>query len=83
MTQIGSLLRAAAEIVGGTRELAARLGLGERLLARFIAEEAEVPDHVLLHALDIILADRQARSASGPTDEISLPPIARRDGTKH
>jgi hypothetical protein len=54
-----NLLRAAAEILGGRRALADRLGIGEMLLGRFMADSFELPDPLLLRAVDIILADRQ------------------------
>jgi hypothetical protein len=54
-----NLLRAAAEIVGGGKELADRLGISETLLAKFMADSLELPDALLLQAVDIILADRQ------------------------
>lgn len=55
------LLHAAADIVGGEDALAERLGIGPVLLARFISGRRELPDGLLLKAVDIILADRQAR----------------------
>ena len=55
------LLKAAAEVVGGNRALAAHLGIGEKLLAIFMADQRELPDPLLLRAVDLILADRQAQ----------------------
>jgi hypothetical protein len=55
------LLQAAVEIAGGNRALAFRLGIGETLLSKFIANERELPDPLLLRAVDIILADRESR----------------------
>ena len=55
------LLHAAAEVVGGNEELAERLGIGPKLLSRFLDDSRELPDALLLRAVDIILADRQAR----------------------
>jgi hypothetical protein len=52
------LLKAASEIVGGNRTLALRLGIGERLLSQFMADDRELPDLLLLRAVDIILSDR-------------------------
>jgi len=52
------LLRAAAEIVGGRRALADRLSIGEAVLARLMDGSLELPDPLLLRAVDIILADR-------------------------
>jgi hypothetical protein len=57
------LLKAAAEVAGGTRALAAQLGIGEKLLAIFMADQRELPDPLLLRAVDVILADRQAQFA--------------------
>jgi hypothetical protein len=54
------LLRAASEIVGGNALLAGRLGVSEVLLARFMADSYELPDPLLLRAVDIILAERES-----------------------
>ena len=54
------LLGAAAEMVGGYKALADRLGVGEALLGDFLADRLELPDALLLRAVDIILEDRQA-----------------------
>jgi hypothetical protein len=64
------LLHAAAEIVGGTRALAQRLGIGEVLLAKFMGG-VDLPDALLLRAVDIILQDRDP--AAAPPAEDSLP----------
>jgi hypothetical protein len=56
------LLQVASEIAGGSKALAARLGINEALLLRIIAERRPLPDPLLFKALDIILADRE----SGP-----------------
>lgn len=55
------LLRAASEIAGGDRALAEHLGIGETLLAKFMEDSVELPDRLLLRAVDIILADREPR----------------------
>ena len=55
------LLQAAAEIAGGSRELAERLGVAETLLLKFMADNPELPDTLLLPAVDIILEDRHLR----------------------
>jgi DNA-binding transcriptional regulator YdaS (Cro superfamily) len=52
------LLRAASEIVGGRSALADRLGIGEAVLSRFMDGSRELPDPLLLRAVDIILAER-------------------------
>lgn len=59
------LLQAAAEVVGGERTLARRLGIAESLLVRFMSDRRELPDALLLRAVDIILADRQPRAPAG------------------
>ena len=55
------LLQTASEIVGGDAALANRLGISERLLARFMADRIELPDQLLLLTVDIVVADRQSR----------------------
>lgn len=55
------LLQAAAEIAGGHRALADRLGIGETLLGKFMEDCPPLPDNLLLRAVDIIIADRQSR----------------------
>ena len=61
---IVQLLQAASEIVGGNRALAIQLGISEALLRRFLADARELPDGLLLRAVDIILADRLSRGAA-------------------
>ena len=58
-----NVLKAAADIVGGSKELAERLEIGERLLVRFMEGRRAVPDGVLLRAVDIVLQERQARTS--------------------
>ena len=65
------LLQAAAEIVGGEAALAARLGISERTLARFMNDSRELPDSLLLQAVDIVLADRHSRP---PDNEFRFTP---------
>jgi hypothetical protein len=55
------LLQAASEIAGGPQVLAERLGIGLALLSRFMSGARTLPDGLLLRAVDIILADRQAQ----------------------
>ncbi len=52
------LLQAASEVVGGSKALAERLGVGETLLAKFMTDSVELPDPLLLRAVDIILEER-------------------------
>jgi len=53
------LLEAAAEVVGGKTALARHLRIGEALLASFMADRRELPDRLLLVAVDIILEKRE------------------------
>jgi hypothetical protein len=55
------LLKTAADIVGGVKQLAERLQIGERLLLRIMEGKRAVPDFVLLRAVDVVLQERQAR----------------------
>jgi hypothetical protein len=59
------MLRAASEIAGGDWALASRLGIPETLLAEFMTDRRQLPDPLLLRAVDIILADRQSRLPTG------------------
>ena len=63
------LLQTASEIVGGDAALANRLGISERLLARFMADRIELPDQLLLLAVDIVVADRQSRLPAPSTSQ--------------
>jgi hypothetical protein len=54
------LLRTASEILGGDKAFADRLGITETLLSKFMADSIELPDALLLVAVDIILAERQS-----------------------
>ena len=65
------LLKAAAEVAGGNGLLAAQLGVSEKLLVIFMADQRELPDPLLLRAVDIILADRQSRFAP-PSSRLAL-----------
>jgi len=58
-----NLLRAASDIIGGDAALARRLGIGQTLLQGFLADRYELPDALMLRAVDIILEDRQCRLA--------------------
>jgi DNA-binding transcriptional regulator YdaS (Cro superfamily) len=67
------LLRAAAEIVGGDKPLAYWLGVSEALLARYMADERELPDPLLLRAVDVILEDRRSQLAVPSVSAGELP----------
>lgn len=58
------LLQAAAETAGGPKALADRLGIGEGVLALLMSGCRELPDALLLRAVDVILAERQSRLLS-------------------
>ena len=60
------LLQAAADIAGGTKALAEQLGIGEALLAKYMADVRPTPDPLLLRAVDIILGERQSRLLREP-----------------
>ena len=71
------VLQAAAEIAGSTATLAGRLGVGEELLAAYLADRRRLPDLLLLRAVDIILADRQSQLSpvnpeTSPSPKLSL-----------
>lgn len=74
MSAIGlKLLRTAAEMVGGDKTLASRLGIGEKVLTKYLAGNLQLPDLLLLRAVDIILADRQSRLAGSVENTAELP----------
>jgi hypothetical protein len=64
------LLQAALEVVGTEKELARRLGIGETLLRKFMTDLVQLPDPLLLRAVDIVLAHRQPAS---PPRDFALP----------
>lgn len=70
------LLQAAADIVGGEQALAEHLGIGEALLSRFLADARQLPDPLLLQAVDIILADRLSRQPSSGRPAAPFPAVA-------
>ena len=57
---IPKLVRAASNIVGGDKALCQRLGIDETLLSRLMTGQHELPEHVLLGIVDIILARPQS-----------------------
>ena len=52
------LLQAVAEMLGGENALAARLRIGENLLAIYLSGARPLPDLLLLRAVDIVLERR-------------------------
>ena len=76
------LLRAASDLMGGDDRLAARLNVDAVLLKRYTAGRDELPPHILLRAVDLLLEAREERfalpgpataSASGATDAADVP----------
>jgi len=68
------ILEAASEIVGGNEALAERLGIREKVLAVYMQNRRQLPDALLLRAVDIILEERQSRLAGPVGVEVrSLP----------
>ena len=61
-TNAARLLRAAAEVLGGNKALGERVGVSETLLVKFM--DGELPDALLLRAVDIIIEERQLRLAA-------------------
>ncbi|HWP19987.1 MAG TPA: hypothetical protein VNO84_12715 [Burkholderiaceae bacterium] len=55
------LLRAASDLVGGDGELARRLNISAALLGRYASGQDELPRHILLRAVDLILEERDSR----------------------
>ena len=58
------LLQAAADVLGSNAALAARLGIEEWLLCSYLSDRRELPDALLLRAVDIVLADRLSQQAN-------------------
>jgi len=56
--------------LGGPEPAAARLGISQTLLERFLKGAIAVPDSILLKAVDYALDD----PASGPSPSASAPP---------
>jgi hypothetical protein len=52
------VLQAAAEFVGGEKQLAVRLGIAQSLLRKLMAGRYPVPHALFLQAVDIVLAHR-------------------------
>ena len=71
------LLQTAAEIAGCNRALADRLGITETLLSKFLADSPELPDTLLLPAVDIILEDRESHLS-----EVSQLAVQRRESLR-
>jgi hypothetical protein len=54
------LLQAALDIAGSAEALAHLLGIEKSLLTIYMGDRRPLPDALLLRAVDMILADRQA-----------------------
>jgi hypothetical protein len=59
------LLQAACELVGGEEQLAKRLSMSRAMLRRYIAGRSELPPHLLLRTVDLLLEEREACSPLG------------------
>lgn len=68
------LLQTASEIAGSKAALAERLGVSETLLSKFLADNIELPDPLLLRAVDIILEDRESRFAPASQPALQASP---------
>lgn len=58
-----TVLRRAAEIVGGSAALRQRLSVEQHALELWLSDRATVPDWVFLFAVDLIVRDDIARAA--------------------
>ena len=73
------LLQAACDLSGGEEPLAERLKMSRLLLRWYMAGRDELPSHLLLRTVDILLEEREslagqaALSASGTPDGTDLP----------
>jgi len=65
------LLQAASEVAGGIQPLARRLGISQPMLAKYMSGALPVPDAILLHAVDMLLEERDA--ALGPPTAAAVP----------
>ena len=72
------LLEAASKIAGGDHALAKYLGIHEPLLLKLLENPAAFPDALLLRAIDLILADREAGPVSDTIEKSAPPPLSRR-----
>jgi hypothetical protein len=68
------LLEAAAEIAGGSSQLAVRLGIAQAQLAEFMRGESPLPDSLLLQVVDIVLSDRLPSGGRVPRPAIGEAP---------
>ena len=58
--------------MGGNKALADRLGIDVELLSQFMADSCELPDRLLLRAVDIIIEYRESLPLLGlPATEVS------------
>jgi hypothetical protein len=75
------LLEAAAEILGGEDALAQYLKIHVPLLQAYLKGERELPDFMLLRAVDLVLNDLQPKEApksgAAPAAETNKPPQRR------
>lgn len=61
-------LQKAAELLGGRRKLAERLGIPAADLERWIADGKEPPREIFLRAVDLIIDETEADGGEEPAD---------------
>ena len=59
------LLQAAADALGGNKALSERLKVSQAMLIKYMTAGTEVPPALVLGAVDILLAEREARFEPG------------------
>ena len=72
------LLQAACDLLGGEEHLADRLKMSRLLLRRYLSGRDELPSHLLLRIVDIVLEERE--SALAPTGQAAPSASGRPDG---
>jgi hypothetical protein len=60
------LLHAACELAGGSAALAARLGVSEAMLRKYMSGVFSMPDNLLLRAVDLLLEEREQSAELAP-----------------
>ena len=68
------LLQAASQIAGGDHALAQYLGIREMVLAKLMENPSVFPDDLLLRAIDLVLADREALPVTDTIEKAARPP---------
>jgi hypothetical protein len=63
------LLQAACDAAGGTRAFAERLQISEAMLRKYMSGAFEMPDPLLLRAVDLLLEERDAAPDARPAQD--------------